>query len=62
MLYVGLACITYLPKLHIIHKRIGRLIFGKLKYYPSHELFKELDILFDIWYKQMLFGYVLLQI
>ena len=41
----GLACITYLSKLHIIQKRIARLIWGKQKYYPSHGLFKEFDIL-----------------
>ena len=41
----GLACITYLSKLHIIQKRIARLILGKQKYYPSHGLFKELDML-----------------
>ena len=40
-----LACITYLSKLHIIQKCIARLILGKPKYYPSHGLFKELDIL-----------------
>ena len=41
----GLACITYLSKLHIIQKRIARLILGKQKYYPSHGLFKKLDML-----------------
>ena len=41
----GLACITYLSRLHIIQKRIARLILGKQKYYPSHGLFKELDML-----------------
>ena len=41
----GLACITYLSKLNIIPKRIARLILGKQKYYPSHGLFKELDML-----------------
>ena len=41
----GLACITYLSKLHIIQKRIARLILGKQKYYPSHGLFTELDML-----------------
>ena len=32
-------------KLHIIQKRIARLILGKQKYYPSHGLFNELDML-----------------
>ena len=41
----GLACITYLSKLHIIQKRIARLIWGEQKYYPSHGLFKELNML-----------------
>ena len=41
----GLACITYLSKLHLIHERIARLIWGKQKYYPSHGLFKELNML-----------------
>ena len=41
----GLACITYLSKLHTIQKRIARLILGKQKYYPSHGLFKELNML-----------------
>ena len=36
----GLECITYLSKLHIIQKRIARMILGRQNYYPSHRLFK----------------------
>ena len=41
----GVLHVTYLSKLHIIQKRIAKLILGKQKYYPSHGLFKELDML-----------------
>ena len=44
-MYDGLVCIAYLSKLHIIQKRIARLILGKQKYHLSHRLFKELDML-----------------
>ena len=43
-------CVTYLIKLHIILKRIARSILGEQKYYPSHGLFEELDVvsIYDI--------------
>ena len=60
----GFACVTYLSKLHIIQKRIARLILGKQKYSTSHRSFKELNILsiYDKKKNQMFLGYVLLKI
>ena len=41
----GFACITCFSKSHTIQKRIARLIWGKQKYFPSHGLLKDLDML-----------------
>ena len=41
----GTAPVTYLSKLHLLQKRIIRIVAGKPRLYPSAELFKSLRIL-----------------